>query len=99
MGLILWSAVFLLLLQPFPITSSLEGPSPFGEAVSSPPTVLSTHSPIVIEGDENFTRENGVVSGNGTQQNPYVIENYTIRLNSSGTGILIKNTTKHFVYS
>ena len=97
MGLFLWSAVFLLLLQSVPIPSSLDGPPSSAEAVSSPPLVLSTHSPIVIEGDENFTRENGVVSGDGTASNPYVIENYTIRLNSSGTGILIKNTTKHFV--
>jgi len=32
------------------------------------------HEPIIIEGDNNFTRENGVVGGLGTENDPYIIE-------------------------
>ena len=32
------------------------------------------HDPISIQSDEDFTIENGVTSGNGTENNPYIIE-------------------------
>ncbi len=37
--------------------------------------------PIRIEGNDNFTAENGVVAGNGTKENPYIIEGWEIKGN------------------
>ena len=34
---------------------------------------LTPHAPILIDGNANFTAGNGVVSGNGTAVDPYVI--------------------------
>ena len=56
----------------------------------------SEHQPIYIAGNENFTSENGVVGGNGTAENPYIIEN--LRINAiSCVGITIMNTRKYFI--
>lgn len=52
--------------------------------------------PIVIEGDSDFTAENGVSSGSGTKSDPYVIENRTIISEDIG-GIVIRNTTSHLI--
>lgn len=57
---------------------------------------LSPHNPIHIEGDSNFTAANGVTGGNGTQNNPYIIEGWEINA-SSANGIEIGNTNAHFV--
>jgi parallel beta-helix repeat protein len=53
--------------------------------------------PIYIYGDRGFTRENGVVAGCGTQQNPYIIEAWRIVPKASAFGIYIDHTTCHFV--
>ena len=58
---------------------------------------LSLHSPIYIKGNDGFTMENGVISGNGTQENPYIIENLKIRANLRNDGIRIEDTDKYFV--
>ena len=58
---------------------------------------LSFHSPIYIKGNDGFTVENGVVSGNGTYENPYIIENLRIRANLEKDGIRIEDTSKYFV--
>lgn len=57
------------------------------------------HNPIYINGDENFTSENGVTSGSGTLNNPFIIEDWQINSseNLSHTGILIVNTTSYFI--
>src|SRR3989304_6395364 len=56
---------------------------------------------IDIEGDANFTAANGVVGGNGTETNPYRIENWTILLDldpdSWKFGIRLVNTTAHVI--
>lgn len=39
------------------------------------------HRPIYIVGDDDFTKENGVVAGNGTKENPYIVEGWKIRAN------------------
>ncbi len=57
---------------------------------------LTTHEPIVIEGDANFTSANGVVSGTGAQDDPYMIEGWDIST-SILPGMIIRQTTKHFV--
>ena len=66
----------------------------------SPSTVhagLTSHAPISINGDNQFDNTHGVDGGgNGTADNPYIIENWSI---SAGTaqGIVIRNTTAYFV--
>lgn len=54
------------------------------------------HGPILIIGNNQFTFANGVSSGAGTQQNPYVIEDLIINA-SSACGIDIRDTTANFV--
>lgn len=56
------------------------------------------HDPILLEKDSDYTKKNGIRSGNGTYYNPYVIENWEIdAYNSNGISIsggyhfLIKN--------
>jgi len=78
------------------------------DASSSPSLHLpkSNHKSIYIVGDSEFTEENGVVSGNGTRENPYVIANWVIEANMSiqspwnttvNVGIFVANTTKYFI--
>ncbi|MDH7506324.1 MAG: right-handed parallel beta-helix repeat-containing protein [Candidatus Thermoplasmatota archaeon] len=56
------------------------------------------HDPIIIVGNENFTAENGVTGGSGTENDPFIIENWVIVGNGSvKTGIFISNTTAAFV--
>ncbi|MCS7239859.1 MAG: right-handed parallel beta-helix repeat-containing protein [Candidatus Bipolaricaulota bacterium] len=54
--------------------------------------------PIIIRSDLDFTQENGVVSGTGNADDPFLIAGWTIRV-PSGTayGIYIENTTKSFI--
>jgi parallel beta-helix repeat protein len=61
--------------------------------------------PILIDGNGAFTADNGVVSGSGTPDDPYVIEGWEIdaTLADGGVdpytanGIEIRNTDAHFV--
>jgi len=57
---------------------------------------LTSHSPIYIDGNAGFTTANGVTSGSGTENDPYIIENWDINA-SSADGIAIRNTTARFV--
>lgn len=59
------------------------------------PAAIRPHEPIEIQSDAEFTEENGVVSGDGTEDSPYVIEGWEIRANAYG-GIWIFNTDAHF---
>lgn len=52
---------------------------------------------IVIRSDAEFTDENGVVSGTGSSDDPYIIEGWEIVFNGSNTCILVADTGKHFV--
>jgi parallel beta-helix repeat protein len=66
---------------------------------TTPPTttpVTYRGGPIHIQNDDQFTAANGVVSGSGTQADPYIIEGWAIDA-SSAHGIWIRNTTKYFV--
>lgn len=54
------------------------------------------HDPIEIMSDDDFTKAgSGVVSGTGTQGDPYVIDGWVI--NRGDSCILVMNTTKPFV--
>jgi uncharacterized repeat protein (TIGR02543 family) len=59
-------------------------------------TGLTTHGPILIVGNANFTLANGVTSGSGILGDPYTIENYIISA-STANGIEIRDTTDYFV--
>lgn len=58
---------------------------------------FTAHAPIRINGNSGFTSANGVVAGNGTYENPYVIEGWEIDGSGSGFGIFIGNATDYFV--
>ena len=63
---------------------------------------LRCHRPIIIEGDTEFTKDNGVVSGNGTKSNPFIIEDWFFRFTiidviHDNYGIYIKNTSSFFI--
>ncbi len=82
------------------VLSSLLVPSGArGAAAAGPvlgPTPLGTpHAPIVIQGDSSFTAANGVLRGDGSADDPYVIEGWTIE--TSYEGIQIVGTTAHVV--
>ncbi len=53
--------------------------------------------PIYIYGDDDFTIENGVMSGSGTADAPYIIEGWRIDSPGADYGIYIDHTTAHFV--
>jgi len=55
---------------------------------------LTPHAPIRITGDESFTEENGVVTGSGTQEDPYLISGFIIDASGADYGILIEDTAE-----
>jgi len=57
---------------------------------------LASRAPIYIDGNDNFISSNGVVGGSGTENDPYIIENWDISTENAN-GIEIRNTTAHFV--
>jgi len=58
----------------------------------------SQRGPISILGDTDFTTENGVVGGTGTQDDPYVIAGWEIVVPSGEYyGVRIENVTAEFV--
>jgi parallel beta-helix repeat protein len=57
---------------------------------------LPTRPSILIDGNINFTGANGITFGNGTESNPYIIENYNISA-SINNSIEIRNTDAHFI--
>ena len=66
--------------------------------VDLPPEVsaFTPRDPISIYGNENFTLDTGVVSGNGAWDDPYVISGWDITSPGGGRAIYIENTTAHF---
>jgi parallel beta-helix repeat protein len=56
----------------------------------------TTHAPILIVGNDNFTSAKGVVGGSGTEEDPYIIENWDINAETA-PGIKVINTTAHFI--
>jgi hypothetical protein len=57
---------------------------------------LQPRAPILIDGNANFTRANGVTSGRGTVSHPYIIQGWDIESHQQ-YGIKIVNTTAYFV--
>ena len=58
-------------------------------------SAFTPRDPIYIYGNENFTTENGVIGGNGTWNDPYVISGWEIPV-TTGRAIYIENATAHF---
>jgi len=56
-----------------------QGPAP----ASASGIDIAFHQPIYINSDQGFTAANGVIAGNGTAANPYIIEGWNI----SGTKV------------
>ena len=57
---------------------------------------LYPHEPIVISSDNEFTSANGVVGGSGVENDPYIIENWSISVEFY-SGITIMDTAAHFI--
>jgi parallel beta-helix repeat protein len=56
------------------------------------------NSSIYIDGNDEFTFENGVSGGSGTENDPYIIENWNIVDDgSTNAGLFINNTDAYFV--
>lgn len=55
-----------------------------------------THAPIIINANDEFNSTNGVVKGDGSETNPYVIANWEIDANGSGSCISISETTAYY---
>ena len=53
---------------------------------------------ITIEGDDQFTEDNGVTGGTGARDDPYVIDGWCV-VTDTDVGVWIRNTTSHFVVS
>lgn len=75
--------------------SSLAHASP-GESLTAS-LDLTPRGSINIFGNEDFTEENGVVSGSGKSGDPYIIEGWEMVYNNTGTGITVVMTDKYFV--
>ncbi len=63
----------IIILTIFPIL-----PLPYAISDLSAPSSLKPHDTICINGNSQFTKANGVVSGGGIKNNPYIIENWDI---------------------
>jgi len=57
---------------------------------------LTPRSPIYIDGNDGFTPANGVTSGSGTAEDPYILENWDIST-ANAHGIEIRNSSAYFV--
>jgi len=55
------------------------------------------HEPIYIYGNDGFTVQNGVMSGSGSIDDPYIIEGWRIEAPRADYGIYIDHTTAYFV--
>ena len=83
-------------------------PTALSVGASSPsPSSLSSHAPIGINSNGDFTAANGVTSGSGTASDPYVIAGWDVNVSQSPwhgqyyngpyTGIGVSDTDAHFV--
>jgi len=59
-------------------------------------TNYTVHAPIIINSNADFTIGNGVTSGDGTEGNPWIIEDWEIT-GFNIFGIFIGNTTDYFI--
>ena len=56
------------------------------------------HQPIYIDGNDDFTPDNGVTGGSGTEGDPYIIENWVIVYDGIAEhGIFVNDTDAYFI--
>ena len=60
-------------------------------------SAYTVHDPIFIDGNEGFTPENGITSGSGTQEDPYVIEGWEVDGENGRYCISVSDTDCHFI--
>jgi len=69
-------------------------------SIEAKDTYYTPHEAIIIQSNDDFTSENGVVGGSGTANDPYIIEGLEIAFNTSSympSNIFISNTTAHVI--
>lgn len=71
--------------------------TPYVNPVATAQTRYTAHAPITIIGDANFTLANGVVAGNGSVDNPYIISGWEIDATGQTHGIKVEMTSANFV--
>jgi hypothetical protein len=59
--------------------------------------VIQFHDPIRINSNADFDTAHGVSGGNGSETNPWIIENLDINGTGPGYCLFIGNTTDHFI--
>ncbi|MCJ7489138.1 MAG: right-handed parallel beta-helix repeat-containing protein [Thermoplasmata archaeon] len=70
--------------------------------MTTPAEAAQTYTPhdvIQIDGDSDFVAENGITGGQGTEENPYIIEGWVINASmaaGAAGGIQISHTDAHF---
>ena len=75
------------------ILQSLQGSTGFSRRLAP---AYTTHAPILIASDADFTPANGVVGGTGTPGDPFVIAGWEIDT-STANAIDVRNTRANFV--
>ncbi|MCW4012013.1 MAG: right-handed parallel beta-helix repeat-containing protein [Candidatus Bathyarchaeota archaeon] len=79
--------------------------TPTEDETTTEPAEPYDGGPIIIQGNAAFTTTNGVVSGSGTEADPYIIEGWDIDLSKCDTsvwpyirvGIAVYDTTAYYV--
>lgn len=69
---------------------------PSGVRASPSTGPYQPHAPIRINGDGEFTADNGVSGGSGTASDPFIIQGWNIASNAT-PGISVNNTGAHFI--
>lgn len=59
--------------------------------------LYTSHSPILINGNANFTNASGVVWGSGVESDPYILEGWDIQGSIGISRIVIQSTSAHFL--
>ena len=67
------------------------------QLTTSSAVITIARAPIIINNDMDFNSANGVVAGNGTITDPYIIENWDINATGYSSGIYIGNTSSYFI--
>ncbi len=76
---------------PYPVTTGIADYYP----LSVP--IYKERGRIRINNNSEFTWENGVIGGNGTEDDPFIIEGLYINARQGGDALYIGNTTRYFV--
>ena len=91
-----WALIACLAQMPFGAHAEVQHPDAEGVSPGPRGFEVEQHEGIFIDGDEDFTFDNGVLKGTGTANDPYIISGWDI--NTSDTiGIHIMNTRSSFV--